>query len=292
MGSSGRMRRPRTSTLSPRSFQTLRPRRPRRHRAPQRLDQAVGPVGPVQQTPVEVAEREEPSGMGAVVTFEILLELPAPAPIEVHHGAHVARVHEVEDVSHVGLHPLAPVRQPAPEVGVEVDGADTRLRRNVGRHLECRHRSVRAQAWTARLEPPHRPCHGKQRFRHQPVRERRRWHLFPGNGGVVGHGVARQFQMSCTMLSITREPKRSSLTGSSSMSARLRRTAPLALDGTDHEQEAATPGPGDLGSRRPGIHGPVDRHVDLVVGHPRRQLALEDTSPPGARRPGRPDRRG
>jgi hypothetical protein len=54
--------------------------------------QRTGRVVGGQRGPVEVAEGDEPAGVGAVVAREVGVELVAPAPVEVDDGRDVVRV--------------------------------------------------------------------------------------------------------------------------------------------------------------------------------------------------------
>ena len=129
--SSGRTSAPAASrTASPRSFHTFNPRAPGRDARPSRLvDQASSGVGLEQLAPVDVAERQEAPRVRAVVAVEVGLELVAPAAVEVHDRLDVERVHQRQQLADVGGHPAAvgahPVREPAAEVVVGVDGAGT-----------------------------------------------------------------------------------------------------------------------------------------------------------------------
>ncbi len=74
--------------------------------------------------PVDVAERGEAAGMGAVVAVEVLVQLGAPPPVEVDHGADVAAVHIPQQRVDIGRHPRSLGREPAAEVVVDVDGPE------------------------------------------------------------------------------------------------------------------------------------------------------------------------
>ena len=83
-----------------------------------------------------------------------------------------------------------------------------------------------------------------------------------------------QLQMSRATLSTTREPRRSSLIGSSRMSARLSRTARCRSIGQITTQETAAARAGQLDARGARVERPGDRAVDLLVGHAGGQLPL------------------
>ena len=83
-GSSGSTRRPRASTLIPRSFQILRPRAPEATEERSEATRRSSASGRSRCLPVEVAERVEAARVGAVVSVEVLLELPAPTAVKIH----------------------------------------------------------------------------------------------------------------------------------------------------------------------------------------------------------------
>ena len=103
--SSGRMRRLRAVTDHAEVFPDLQTPCPHIDGSQQRLDQAVFSAWLVQKSPVEMAEREEPTGMRPVVALEVLLEFTPPAAVQVHHGLNIEEIHEVNQTIDVLLHP-------------------------------------------------------------------------------------------------------------------------------------------------------------------------------------------
>jgi len=126
----------------------------------ERSHQRRGSAGPVELRPVEVAEREEPARMGAVVAIEVVLQLAAPTAVEVHDRLEVAVVHHLEERVDPRCDPARVGGEPPPEVRVRVDRGHTGAAGLVlGQH---EHR--------ARFEPVE-PGQGSQQVAH-PARER------------------------------------------------------------------------------------------------------------------------
>ena len=102
----------------------LQPARTREHAAFKLRRESIAEPGLLGDGPVQLTEREEPVRMGRVVSLEVLPELVALQPIQVHDGGDVARVHDVEQLRDIGRGPSVVGRQPPPEMVVGVDDGE------------------------------------------------------------------------------------------------------------------------------------------------------------------------